>query len=324
MDDIQFAKIKKQIEETISETRLAGVRAEVLHAFLRAALTKMQFKWIQKKEAKVQDIFGQMEQNIHNHLVTIVETEEYNAVSLIVKDHLLLYFALHSTLLYERKDLEDLNHIVKEFQKTCEKKGLSKDIVKDIMATLNTAIDAWKAHIEDFRSNINNVYNSARGTFGSSALIGLSAFEKMHKEGYFARLKERSTFMEAYKDNHRLDAVMSKLKNISDRKELEKILGDIRDKEKEIAHDFTILAKLLFMTWMRIDENMQRLVQIVAKAAEVHELPARDSDQMKEILTLVNEKVNEKHLHSLRISNKQIETMMADVEKEITGIRKAA
>jgi len=324
MDDISFAKIKKELNDAINDVSIAGLKGMQLHSFLRAAITNLHFKWIQKKESRTDDIFKKLSDDVKSHLVAKVEKEEYQAVHMIVMDHVYLYLTLRSILLYFEKNLEDTDKMIKAFTNLCEKKGVPKDQVEEITKILNKTVDRWMEGITGFRANINSVWNSARGTFGSNMAIGLTLFEKMHTEGYFTRRKERSTFKEWIKDEYELYNITSRLKHAQKKEDLEKMLRDIEQKTTEMANDFNIFTKLLFATWNRVNENMHKLVKVVADAASVHELPAKDSEQMKELLELINTKVNERHLHSLRISDKQLEALLEKAKEGISRVRKAA
>jgi len=324
MDQKLYAQLKKEIDEAFGKIHMAGIKGEALNEFIRATVTKLHFKWIQKGEGRIEGILAQMEKDIEQHLVVKVEAEEYKIVHSLIKDHIFLYATLHSILIFEKNDLGELNQLKDEFRKVCEKKGMPADIVKEVMTALDDAVNKWKAHVDEFRSSVNSVYNNSRGTFGSNTLVGLSLFQKLHNDGYMARLKERTTFMEAYRDNKRIADIKKKLGQVSDKKELEKLINDLTARVKEMTNDFNIIAKFLFATWNHLDQNMAQLAQIVTKAAGVHELPQADMQQMNELLELINLKLNEKFLHSLRISNKQVEAINEDVRKDIDVLKKYA
>ena len=103
-----FDKLKKAIEKAMGKTHLAGIKAEALHEHLRAGMTNLHFKWIEKDEKKVEVILEALKTDIAQHFVTKAESEEHKAVHYIVKELYWMYATMHSIMLFEKHDINGL------------------------------------------------------------------------------------------------------------------------------------------------------------------------------------------------------------------------
>ncbi|MBW2972596.1 hypothetical protein KY359_06170 [Candidatus Woesearchaeota archaeon] len=316
MEKKKFEKLKQKISEAMGKTHLGGIRGESLHTHMRAFATTLHFRSLQKREASIDKHLKELQTAIDGHLVTQAEDKEHKIIKLVVRDHITLYYTLHSLLLYEKHDLEELDKIVKDFKKMCQTKGLAKDVIRNAANLLNELADDWKAEFDDFREMVNSVWATAKGGEG----FALRAFEALHKGGYLARLAERRAFREALKDEQAVENIADKLHKVKSKDDLEKELGKAKEKEKEMVQDFKKISQFLFTTWKRVIKNMRTLIILIAKSVGIHELPTADSEQMHELEDLIVNKLNEKYLHALRIDDKQLEAIYVDVKKDIASL----
>jgi hypothetical protein len=313
MEETNFNKLKAEVAKAMGKAHLGGIKGEVLHEHLRGAITRMHFKWIERGEMRIEDVLKELDENIKEHLVVKSEKAEHKAVHLIVKDFVQLYFTMHSLLLFEKNDLEEFQKFIKEFRKFATARGLAKDVVNKTVALLKDVAKVWKDEIEEFRKMVNSVWARAKGDKGWS----LTAFERMHKEGYFVRYQERKMFRQTLKDEKKVEALVDKVHKIKSAEELDKVLAAVHEDEIEIVRDFQRIEQFLFNTWDHVLGEMNRFVKIVADAAGIHELPATDSDQMRELHVMIADRLNEQYLHALRIDDKQVEAIYEDAVHDI-------
>ncbi|MBW2965231.1 hypothetical protein KY363_07275 [Candidatus Woesearchaeota archaeon] len=320
MEEAEFNKLKKEISEGVKKIHLGGIKGEVLHSHIRAAVTNLHFKWIEKKEMKAEHIIEQLEKDIEQHLVSKAELDLNNSLHLIIRDYIYLYLTAHSMLLYEKRDLEDVQKFAKDFRELCKKKGLPSDLVKQLTDIMDKGINEWKTEIEEFRKIVNAVWAKAEGRQSWA----LTTFSRMHKEGYFVRYQERKHFKDAVKEASKLEKNEKKLAHVQSKEQLIKEFTSWYDRMKSMTNDFTIVAKLLFNTWEHITMQMGKILDITVKAASIHELPAKDQEQMVELHNTIVGGLNKKFLHALRIDDKQLEAIYQDAKSAVEEARKAA
>jgi HEPN domain-containing protein len=314
MDEAQFAKLKAEVSKAMGDTHLGGLKGEVLHPHIRGMVTRLHFKWIQKGTERVKGVLDELEKNVEQHLVIKAGTAEEKAVKMIIRDHILLYFTLHSLMLFEKKDMNSIGDFAKKLKREFEKKGVPKDTAKFAVKVFEDAIKSWRAEIENLREEINSVFARAKGRTGWS----LGFFEKMHSaDGYFIRFKERRLFGETLRDERLIEKNMNALAGVKSKEELERILKSFGEETQEVVKDFTIIHKVQLATWDELTQHMNRLIEIVAKAAGIHELPMNDQKQMDELYALINEKLNEQYLHALRLDVKQLEAIISDLDSSV-------
>ena len=320
MEDKEFNRLKQEVVDAMKKIHLGGLKGEVLHEHIRSIATNLHFRWIEKNEMKIEDLITKLDEDIKNHLVTKAENDEEHAVLLIIKDYIMLYLTVHSIMLYEKRDLAEIGEMAKEFKRLCRKKGIPDDVAKQVGDIMKKGADEWKAELEDLRKMINSVWAKANERSGWA----LSAFSKMHKEGFFIRYQERKRFKDALRNASDVNASEKKIRKVQSKEELIKIFTGWFEKEKNIANDYRLIAKMLFNTWAHITGQLSRILSITVDAQKIHELPKSDADQMVELHNIIIENLDKKYLHALRIDDKQLEAIYSDVSHEIEGIRKAA
>ncbi len=315
--------VEKAIQEARGKIHLGGLRGESLRAFLRAAITNLHFKWIQKKERNIGNSLENFKKDIEKHLVLDAENDEIKAVKNIVKDYTYLYLTLHSLLLFEKYDLEQFEKFVEKLTNFAEKKKLDKEAVRNCVNVLTESANMWKNDIEQLRKMINSVFERAEGKSGWA----LTMFEKMHKEGFFIRYQERKHFKEAIHDEKTFEKAMKKVSGggqIKNLDELKNLMNSIKDKEKEMAYDFLIVYKMLFETWDSITKQMITLLGLTEAAAKQHEIPTKDYEKMVNLHNLIVKNLDEDYLHALRIDDKQLEGTYSEVMARIERLKKLA
>ena len=117
--DDEISKAKGQIH-------LGGLKGQKLNKFVRATFTKLHFKWIQGKENKLDADIEQFKADIEKHLVISAETHGIKAIEMIVKEYTLLYLTMHSLMLYEKYDLQELSNLIEKLTKMQQKKHIDK------------------------------------------------------------------------------------------------------------------------------------------------------------------------------------------------------
>ncbi|MBN1543921.1 hypothetical protein JW898_00485 [Candidatus Woesearchaeota archaeon] len=320
MEEAKFNELKKEVAEGLRKLHLGGLKGEVLHEHLRAAATSFHIRRIEKYEMRADKIIDQLEEHIRQHLVSKAELDEKNAVHLIVRDYVYIYLTVHSILLYEKRDLNEIGVLANEFRKMCKKRALPEDVAKQVYEIMKKGADEWKAEFEDFRKILNSVLAKAEGRAGWT----LTAFEKMHTEGYFVRYQERKRFRDALRNASKAEADVNKLRKVKTKDDLTKLFTSWYDQERNITNDYRVVAKLIFNTWDHITQQMAKLLETTIKATKIHELPARDQEQMVELHNLIVGGLEKKFLHALRIDDKQLEAIYSDVVSQVEEVRKAA
>jgi hypothetical protein len=320
MEDSHFERIKKDVEKAIKKINIGGLKGQALHKFLRAAITSLYFKWIEKKEHKIDDAIKKLDEDIHNHLVLKAEVEEEKAIRLIIKDHVMLFTTIHSVLLFEKHDIFQLKDVViPTFRKLAKKKGLGADTTKEITKALDFVVEKWEKQVNSLRKSINAVWQTSQGHAGTA----LTGFNLIHGEdNFFSRLKERHLFKDTMRDEKIIEAHVDKLMHIKDKKDLDKITETIKKEGGKMANEFNILTKFLMATWEHLDTKLAEVQKLVSEASGKHELPEKDLNQMNAIYHLVQDKLNRDYLHALRIEDKQLEAYVARLDKEVNTIKK--
>jgi len=314
MDEAQFAKLKEAVSKAMGDTHLGGLKGEVLHEHIRGMITRLHFKWEQKGTERVKGVLDDLEKDIEEHLVIKAGSAEEKAVKMLIRDHVLLYYTMHSLLLFEKKDILEVEDFAKKLKKDFEKKGIPKDTAKFAIKIFEDAIKAWREEIVNLREEINSVFARAKGRTGWS----LGFFEKMHSaDGFFLRFKERRLFGQTLRDERLIEKNANKLASVKSKEELERILKSFGEETQEIVKDFVIIHKVQMATWDELTQHMNRLVEIVAKAAGIHELPLNDEQEMDQLYSLINDKLNEQYLHALRIDVKQLEAIIAELDDKV-------
>ncbi len=320
MEPAEFDKLMKEISDKTEKIGFGNLKGHVLHEHLRAITTNLHFKWIEKNEMKIETYLAELEQEIGKHLVTDAEDDISKTVHKIIRDYILLFITVNSILLFEKRDLEDINHLIKDFEKTCETKGISGELVKEITTLMQQGLDEWKAELADIRKMINSVWAKAEGRGGWA----LTAFSKMHKEGYFVRYQERKRFKDAIRNASKVETTEKQLKKAKSKEAFVKVFTSWFQREETIAKDYKIVAKLLFNTWSHITQEMGTLLQITVNATKIHELPIRDQEQMTQLHNAIISSLQKKYLHALRIDDKQLEAIYSEVQAELNKAKKAA
>jgi hypothetical protein len=320
--DKRLAELEKKVKEAQGKVHLGGLKGERLNAFVRAAITSMHFKWIQKKESRAEDDLDKLKQDIAQHLVIAAEDEEMKAVQLIVQDYMYLYLTLHSLLLYEKHDLEEFGVFVGKLAKFCEKKKIDKAVVQDMTKVLHDVAEGWKKDVEELRQMINAVFAKTQDRNGWS----LGMFNRLHKEGYFIRYQERKRFKDTIRDEKKVATALKTVEagHIKSIDDLKKIVAGVGTTEKEINVDFETIYKMLLNTWNHITSMMGELLRVTKSAASAHELPERDMDDMLKLHNMIVENLEEGYLHALRLDDKQLEGTYSEVMDRIEELKKAA
>jgi len=317
MDDDKFNQLKDEIKKAMGKTHLGGIKGEVLHKHLRQMTTDLHFKWIEHKSSDTEKLLKELDSNIGEHLVTKAEDDEHKAVHLLVKNHVYLYLTIHSLLLFEKHDLEEMTETAERFAKFCKKKRVDDETVKKIKDMLLEIGADWKKDFDKFRQELNATWARAKGGQGWSNAF----FERMRTEGYFSRLKEKRLFHHAVKDEAAVEKATGKLKQVKSKEELVKAFELAEKKEKEITRDFEVIFKFIFASWDHIEEQNNALLKAVADAVGIHELPHDDVDKMNELHHTITDELDKKYLHDQRIDDSQLESIYSEYVSEVKAIK---
>ncbi|HII71442.1 TPA: hypothetical protein HA265_01675, partial [Candidatus Woesearchaeota archaeon] len=175
---------------------------------------------------------------------------------------------------------------------------------------------AWRHELKTFRANINAAYEKSKGGTGFARIL----FDKAHTQGFMMRQQEKRLLhhvMKADKDPDKTAKMLSKVKNAD---QLKKVLDGLVKSEKETVAEYIKLTKLEMSSWDAYNNLLEHFVEMMCKAAEVHEIPARDSEQMKKLKTMIVGELEEKYFHNLRaVILGQLEAYEAEAEKRLAA-----
>jgi hypothetical protein len=319
----KFRTLDAEISKARGKIHLGGIKGQALHKNIRAAFTKLHFKWIQKKENKLEQDIEKFKADIEQHLVLSSETHGIKAIEMMVKEYSLLYLTMHSLMLYEKYDLQELSNLIEKMTKMQQKKHIDKDVILHIASMLKDEANAWKDDIEKLRMMINSVFEKSEGKAGWA----LTTFQAMHKEGFFIRYQERSKFRDLLKDEKKIEKALKmieskdQIKTIDD---LKKVMGTVETEEKEMANTFTVIYKMLLNSWNHITDLMAMYLELNKGGMQAHELPAAFVEKMGRLHDIIMKNLDQEYLHALRIDDKQLEGEYGDVLKRIEALKASA
>ncbi|MBT5022853.1 hypothetical protein HOK51_04005 [Candidatus Woesearchaeota archaeon] len=321
MNQKKFDELKEKVQAALSKVHIAGIKGEDANKFLRSMAMRLQSKGASYKSPKqLEGYLAHLHEDIEKHLIRKAENHIEHSFAIIIADCTRLYHLLHSSALFEKHDLLEVETLAEDIEQMKKKGRISDDNAKKIKAAFKNVLDKWKNTLEKHRENLNATYARRVGRAGFSNVLG----DAFVKEGYFKYRKERGLIRHAVKDEkgvERLEQYVGKGKSFKNKKGLDDFIKSLVDLEGQITNEFTQFDRMVFATWDHLNEELSKLIIEVSKAAGAHELPALTEKQSKELKALIIDRIEETYLHNIRIIIAQEEGYFKQAQ---AAVRKAA
>ncbi|MBT7903118.1 hypothetical protein HN587_04575 [Candidatus Woesearchaeota archaeon] len=286
-------KLLEQIHHGLSRVHIAGVKGEKLHGIIRYMATKLESKHAHNDEKHIDADMAHLEEAIKGHLIRHAQDDEKHIITELVHAFEMMYSLIHSTALYKKHDLEEIQAI---------EAALIKLKVKDpkIRKFFEGIVNAWKADVKQQRETINATYARAEGGHGFRNVMT----DVVKTEGYMKYFGEYRLVRDIRKTDSSVEHMVAEIKKHPD---LKKLLERLQVLEDKLHKDFAKFDKLVFTSWDALNKKIYEFLQIIARAVGIHELPAQDDKDVKDLTHEIVQRLEVAYLHNLRIVDVQLE-----------------
>ncbi len=316
MKDKDYKKLLELIDKLAHKCHLAALHGTKDFEFMRGVATHLEIRFEEKEIVHAEQELKKLEEEIRLHLVEAAQGEEFKILKNLEKAIKNLYLAMFNALVFERREIWDMDAFVKDVIKNIP----SSDFKKEVAKMIDGIVDRWKTNLRSMQQAANAINATAaeRGT------IALKMTDMLHTHGasFMKRLQEQRLLKDAHKEEVKAVKAGQKItkRKFSSKEEAEKLLEEMKVDETKSIEEYKKACKLLALDWESALEALDKILDDVKAGAEAHELPKSDEDQIKEVRARIVHKLVEPFTHSLEQGVNQLDSIrkgLADHAKEL-------
>ncbi|MFH1064696.1 MAG: hypothetical protein V1729_06440 [Candidatus Woesearchaeota archaeon] len=318
MKDKDYKKFLELLEKLAHKCHLVALKGTMTLDMARSIATNLEVRFEEKELVHADSELKKLEAEIKEHLVSKAEKSEIKVLTNIVKAIKNLYLSMFNVLVFERKEILDLDEFVTDVMKDIPSSDFKKEVAKMIQGLVNK----WQDNLRSMHQAANGVFAAAKER--KSVALMVTDMLHTHGAGYMKRLQEQRLLKDAHKEEVKAQKTGKKItkRKFHSKEEAEKLLAQMEVDETKSIEEYKKACKLLALDWEFGLEELDRLEATVGSAVKAHELPSMDDEQLREIRHRVLQKLIEPFTHSIEQGVNQLNALKNNLDSHTKGLNK--
>lgn len=306
MDEKQFNHLKKRLKEVATKCHKLGLTGMKFNKTLRSITTGFEIRHADQEEKKVEKSLTKLEKDVQQHYVKKAQKDEKTIGENVELSLLNMYRALYNQEIVERSEIMEIENTAVHVIKSKKLSREAKDLIKEKLLKIIDFIDNDN---KNFRKKLNEIMTKSRGGIS----VHDEFFKLLHTRGasVMRRRQEWVLYKDALKEINKAKKHDHDLPGSKTRKQLDKDLDIISRLFIEGTQHLAKSKNLISTEMEEVMEDLKMTKKSIDAAVLKHELPKTTSAQWEWIIKYTIELVTEPFLHSLQLSENQLEGITA-------------